>query len=59
MAESCVVVTGKHLFNDHSPPQGDEQLSRGTMKCDHFLAGIHLKDFTLMPFRCDHRKLHG
>ena len=59
MGESYVVVAGKNLFNNRSPRQGAEEFSRGTMKCDHFLVGIHLKDVTFMPFRRDHRKLHG
>ena len=59
MGESHVFVTGKNLFNDCSPRQNPEQFSRGTMKRDSFLVGIHLKDFALMPFRHDHRKLHG
>ena len=59
MGESHVVVAGKNLFYDRSPRQGAEQFRLGTMKRDHFLDGIHLKDFALMPFRRDHRKLHG
>jgi hypothetical protein len=59
MGKSYIVVAGKNLFNDPSPRQGAEQFSFGTMKRDHFLISIHLKDFALMPFRHDYRKLHG
>jgi hypothetical protein len=59
MGESHVIVGGKNLFNDYSPRQGAEQFSRGTMKGDHFLVGIHLKDFAFMAFRRGHRKFHA
>ena len=59
MGESYVVVASKNLSNERSPRLGAEQFSRGTMKRDHFLAGIHVKGLALMPFRRDHWKLHG
>jgi hypothetical protein len=59
MGESHVIVGSKNLFNNRSPRQGAELFSRGTMKGDHFLGSIHLKDFALMSFRRDYRKFHA